>query len=230
MRKWPSNDAGVPPPKLRLIDRIVFNFVCMSRVVDGLWLGGATQEELDRVERALQLIKEYDPQRYRRLPGYFARVLVVPLLEARGRYNARLDACEIEKQFLLDPHTSMSMIASTIVHEATHARLRSLGFRYEESGRQREEQICGRQEMAFLTRVPNATHAREEVEWRLNNPEDYSEAGFARRRRAAERALLDGLRSDRGFLAASLRALIHATWAARDLRLRLQRMWRRNAT
>src|SRR2546427_9194317 len=47
------------------------------------------------------------------------------------------------------PQTSAARLASTLVHEATHARLDRLGFRYAAERRARIEGICFRREIAF---------------------------------------------------------------------------------
>ena len=45
----------------------------------------------------------------------------------------------LDERFLANPETSVEMIASTIVHEATHAKLERLGVSYAEDRRARIE-------------------------------------------------------------------------------------------
>jgi hypothetical protein len=56
------------------------------------------------------------------------------------------------------------MIAATIVHEATHARLESCGIEYVEGMRHRIEAICLRQEIAFAAKLPNGQELQEAAE------------------------------------------------------------------
>ena len=56
------------------------------------------------------------------------------------------------------------MIASTIVHEATHARLMRCGIGYETELRARVEAVCARRELAFANKLPNGAQVRESAE------------------------------------------------------------------
>src|SRR5262245_53207892 len=52
------------------------------------------------------------------------------------------------------------MIASVIVHEATHARLRRCGIGYNEDERARVEAICARRKLVFAAKLPNGERVR----------------------------------------------------------------------
>lgn len=67
--------------------------------------------------------------------------------------DARL--VRLREDYVLDPATSSADVASTLVHEGTHAWLCRLGFGYEEHRRARIEAICYRSEVAFARRLPN---------------------------------------------------------------------------
>ena len=56
------------------------------------------------------------------------------------------------------------MIAATIVHEATHARLTSCGIAYEEAQRLRVERVCVGQELVFGAKLPDRKPVRERAE------------------------------------------------------------------
>src|SRR5262249_52879499 len=117
-----------------------------SRLVDGLWIGvgkaKAPELALRRVEEALCLIKVFDRVRYNRLIRDLERVWVTPLPGYSGCFSYLLGACKLDPRFVLAETTLPEMIASTIVHEATHARLQRCGIGYEEELRGRVEAVC----------------------------------------------------------------------------------------
>ncbi len=69
-----------------------------------------------------------------------------------GSYNHACKACELDLRYVLREDVVPSDIASTIVHEGTHARLEPLG--YSERLRERIEAACRSQERAFAERLP----------------------------------------------------------------------------
>jgi hypothetical protein len=119
-----------------LLDRIG---LCMSRGhrIDGLWVGCLTSDKekrlmaFDPVEEALGLIKRHDPLRYDRLRRDLVRIWVFLLAGNWGEYRHPLRMCVLDERVVLDEATRSEQIASTIVHEATHARLMRRGIGYE---------------------------------------------------------------------------------------------------
>jgi hypothetical protein len=81
-----------------------------------------------------------------------------------GSYKEGLRSCELDSRFVLAETSSLEMIASTIVHEATHARLRRCGIGYETKLRARVEAVCARRELAFANKLPNGGQVRESAE------------------------------------------------------------------
>jgi hypothetical protein len=151
--------------KGRWPDRLVL-WLSVSKRVDGLWVGswddGAKGEAvLGRIEAALCLIKTHDRLRYERLIRDLERVWVLVLA---GSFNKRLMACQLDTRYVLDEASSLEMIASTIVHEATHARLMRCCIGYEQGLRARVEAVCLRRELAFAARLPNGARVRELAE------------------------------------------------------------------
>ena len=144
-------------------------WLSVSKRVDGLWVGswddGAKGEAvLGRVEAALCLIKTHDRLRYERLIRDLERVWVLVLAGSAGSFNKRLMACQLDTRYVLDEASSLEMIASTIVHEATHARLMRCCIGYEQGLRARVEAVCLRRELAFAARLPNGARVRELAE------------------------------------------------------------------
>jgi hypothetical protein len=122
---------------------------------------------LRRVEDALQLIKRHDPLHYSRIIRNLERVWVHLLPSALAHYNSSLNACVLDERFVLAETTTLQKIASTIIHEATHARLDGWGIDYDEAVRYRIEAICLRRELNFLTKLPDSEHLQEEIAYTL---------------------------------------------------------------
>ena len=72
--------------------------------------------------------------------------------------------CELQENFVRAEDTSISRIASAIIHEAAHARLMRLGFGYEEPKRLRIEHICFDAERAFVRRLPDGEELTKEID------------------------------------------------------------------
>jgi hypothetical protein len=170
-----------------------------SRRIDGLWVGCWVRGDLnpsaalDRVEAALGLIKLYDPLRYERLRRDLERIWVNLLPGNWGEFNRTLRMCVLDERFVLAEATRPEQIASTIVHEATHARLMRCGIGYETERRARVEAVCFRRERAFAAKLPDGELARDEAERRLTGyPLDFwTDEG---RRNRFDQGMVDGLR------------------------------------
>jgi hypothetical protein len=150
----------------RLIDRLELR-LSTHKYVDGLWIGTFEQEPasvLSRVEEALGLIKSYDRQQYDRVTRDLERVWVRTLCGNPAEFNESAGACELDVRFVLAATSSRAIIASTVVHEATHARLLQCGIGYEENLRAKVEAVCFRRELAFAKKLPNDTEVRGRAE------------------------------------------------------------------
>ncbi|HLY44435.1 MAG TPA: hypothetical protein VKQ73_02555 [Stellaceae bacterium] len=170
-----------------------------SRRIDGLWVGYWVGDNknpsaaLDRVETALGLIKLYDPVRYRHLVRDLERIWVTLLPASRAQFRRALKMCVLDERYVLAETTQPEQIASTIVHEATHARLIGCGIGYQPEMRARVEAACFRRQRVFAARLPNGDQAREEAERRLTGypSEFWTDASFDDRH---EQGMVDGLR------------------------------------
>jgi hypothetical protein len=87
---------------------------------------------------------------------------VIP--DAVGSFNESLNARELDTRFVLAETSFLEIIASTIVHEATHSRLMRCGIGYDEELRARVEAVCLRSELAFAAKLPNGEQVRDRVE------------------------------------------------------------------
>jgi hypothetical protein len=173
--------------RTRLVDRLELRFSTGWRI-DGLWVGVAFSFEpepiLRRIEEALRLIQNYDRLRYNRLIRDLERIWVRDVPGAFGSFDHSLHACSLDREFVLAEKSSAEVIAATIVHEATHARLDRCGISYEEKLRPRVEAACFRREMAFAAKLPNGEQVREQAVRKLEfySTQDYwTNAAFAER-------------------------------------------------
>jgi hypothetical protein len=111
------------PPEPRLIDKLQLASSA-ARHVDGVWIGSYWGPELlPRIESALLLVKQYSPLHYARLLRDLDRIWIHLLPHAAAEYHASINACVIDKRYIANLDTSVEQLASTILHEATHARL-----------------------------------------------------------------------------------------------------------
>jgi hypothetical protein len=179
------------PLRPRIIDRIQLA-MSEGRQLDGLWIGSwrCRPEDLTRLEAALLLVKEHSPLDYARINRELRRVWVHVLSYPLGEYNSSLKACMLDERYVADPNTRTEQIASTIVHEATHARLDRYGIAYEEGRRARIEAICFRRESAFAARLPDGAQLLEEItrylDWYAENPEQFHDGHLETNRAIGE--------------------------------------------
>ena len=142
----------------------------IGRVIDGVWIGTFEDEaRLHRVEAALQSMKQNSPLHYLRVTNSLDRIWVRLLTGYRGEYSARLNACELDERFVDHEETTPELIASVIVHEATHARLDRCGIAYDEAKRHRIEAICIRRQLHFVSGLAGYEAEQES----LQNSLDY---------------------------------------------------------
>lgn len=143
--------------------------------VDGLWVGVFADENdtevLRKLEKALQLIKAYDMYRYRRILKEIDRIWSHPLPVKTACFVESLRRCLVDNEYVLN--TSPEIIASTLVHEATHGRLIRYNIGYSEEIRSRVERVCIRQERAFALKIPQNGDLLQKIERKLAIAPDY---------------------------------------------------------
>ena len=105
----------------------------------------------ERVGAALEMIRQYDPVRFRRMQREVAWIGVTNSPAYAGQYWPGPQAVVLDASFVRD--FVVESIAMVIVHEATHARIRQTGVRVK--GREgRIEHTCVEQEIIFARRIP----------------------------------------------------------------------------
>jgi hypothetical protein len=184
-----TNYRHRPQSRARFADKLAL-YSSKARSIDGLWVGAMTKSESDpslrRVEEALNVIKRYDPLQYMRVIRNLDRVWVSLEPNSRACFRRSLNACVLDERYVLAETTTPEMLAKTIIHEATHARLDHWGINYDdEKERVQIEAICMRRELAFAAKLPQGRLLQEEVEhtmeWCTANPEYFSNASFHQR-------------------------------------------------
>jgi hypothetical protein len=127
---------------------------------------------------------------YARILRDLDRIWVCLLQHGLGQYKPSLKACLLDERYVADSAAAVDQIASTIVHEATHARLWRYGIGYKEEQRARIEAICFRRELAFAARLPNSAQLQQKVarylDWYSANPDYFYDAQLQERRTGNE--------------------------------------------
>lgn len=189
--------------KRHLVDTVIgfFDFLAIKfnnkRTIDGLpvfYNSDHAGKDADKVVAALRLIQKFDLVQYRRVVCDLNRIWITTIPGAIGRFIKSTSTCELDRRFVLDEHTATEQIASTIVHEATHAHLFRRGIGYEERLRARVEGICMGREQAFAAKLPDGASIRNWVEAsrvELESLEFSNVAMHARRIDDSRNALLD---------------------------------------
>jgi hypothetical protein len=155
--------------------------VCYKREVHGILVAYLKDEEIDKVTKALNLIHDFDPIRHERLLKDLKLVWVRVLSGSNGQFSPTNLTCELEERFVLNGTTTPQRLASTIVHEATHARLHQWGIGYQENIRARVEKACIRRELAFSKRLPDGKDIAQRASSKLDHLPDLSDAAKAER-------------------------------------------------
>src|ERR1044071_5568271 len=110
-------------------------------------------DPFSKVAAALSLVAIFDPRRFDRIRRDLRGVLVMGA-SGRGEYHQTSRLCILDSAYVESERADPPLLASTIVHEATHARLGRAGIGYDPSIRARVEHACIRAELAFASRLP----------------------------------------------------------------------------
>lgn len=127
-----------------------------------------------KLEAALQLLREHDPRRFARLHRDIDGVLIQGHTRQRvGAWIPSVRLVELPWTYLSAPDTSAAEVASTLVHEGTHAWLHHLGIDTKRKMLPRIEAICFRSEIAFARRLPEPGDLIEQAERQLARDTSY---------------------------------------------------------
>ena len=151
-------------------------------------LGPRSDRDLafQKIAAAFELLRRYDSRRLGWLRDDADGILVFLAAPHRAEWNGGARLVVLEESYVRDPATSAASVASTLVHEATHARLDRMGFRYTAERRARIEAICVRRQLAFARRIPEPGDLIGEAERQLARDPAYFTDDAFRQRVAAE--------------------------------------------
>ncbi|CAN5772571.1 hypothetical protein BH20GEM3_BH20GEM3_04240 [soil metagenome] len=158
------------PPWLRSVADKLASAPPNTRIIHGVWVrvsdnrANADPEHLfKKMTAALGLIAEYQPHRLRRLPNDMDVIWVREHNMCRAAFYGWPDlrACVLDDYFI--GTFPEEQIASSIVHEGVHARLRSAGVPWTDcqAARAREERLCREAELSFGLAIPNGEAVAE---------------------------------------------------------------------
>jgi hypothetical protein len=160
-----------------------------KRLLEGVLVGILMPSGEDRrtifpkVADALRLVGHHDPRRFARFRRDVSAVLVELTSGARAEWVSVASLVRLQLEYARAEDTSPLDIASTLVHEGTHAWLDRIGVAYDEPRRARIESICFRSQLAFLRRIPGSAELVADTERQLSRgPEYWTNAAFRLRR------------------------------------------------
>ena len=129
----------------------------------------ATSEALfDKMAAALQLIADHSPWRLSAMRRDFAPILLTRQEGFRAQFDA-LGNCGLDTYFVA--MFAAEQVASSIVHEGVHARLRRGGNRVPRDLIAWEERLCRKAELAFGRRLPHGAAVVERALASLSLPD-----------------------------------------------------------
>ena len=148
---------------------------------------------IGRLRQALGLLDQTWPRWLRRMRPYVSRIQVRRIIKSAAEWDCSSRQVDLDHGYLCADHRSAADVASTIVHEFTHARIDAVGIPYNAATRIRIERVCLRQELAFASLLPASSerealveHARQSWD---NAPELWSVDALERRLENAGREL-----------------------------------------
>ena len=131
---------------------------------------GHTEACLRKVREALDLLSEHAPEHLAGMRDRFAGIFVWNgLVAAVGRFSPTERLCELDCAFVERDTTSTSEVALTLVHEATHARLRA-GAAAQRLDVAEEEALCISAELDVARCLPGAAVLVQDANRRLARP------------------------------------------------------------
>lgn len=139
-----------------------------------------------KLGRALTLLKSVRPGLAKRSMQSIRRVVV---WRGNSEYWSSTHACAVDAKLFGDDYPDY-VLASTLVHEATHARLDRADLQWREDLRARVEQICTNQQIDFAKLVPGTERYRAWLQDGLTIPWWTKEGIRARRLAAMQEAEL----------------------------------------
>jgi hypothetical protein len=114
-----------------------------------------------RLEAALNLLAATRPRWLRRMRGYVSRIQVRSIITSVAVWHVESEQVDFDQAYLGRPDLPIAHIASTLVHEFTHARIDAAGVPYTAANRIRVERACIAQEIGFVQSLPEDAAQRK---------------------------------------------------------------------
>lgn len=138
-RDWLARETGAPT--VRRIEGFEVAVINTRPDID-------TEHVLARLAEALQLIGRVQPRRLARMRRDIARILV-QRYPCRGAFYPDSRTCITELTFTVNPEFTIAQVASSMVHEGIHARVRAMCRVYHPEQLPHEERLCRKAELEF---------------------------------------------------------------------------------
>src|SRR5262245_20469131 len=139
-----------------------------------------------KITGAFELLQAHSSSRLEDMRRHTNGVLVWTTAGVRGEWHPRARLVVLEETHVTHEGTFSREIASTLVHEGTHARLDAKGFAYSGERRARIETVCFRRQLAFARRLAEPGDLVELAERQLRRPPNDFTKDVSRQRALAK--------------------------------------------
>jgi hypothetical protein len=144
--------------------------------------GAEAESVLQKMEAALDLVLQHDRRAMQVLREQSEGIFVFGTAGVCAEWHRQEKLVVLQPEYVSAPATSIVRLASTLVHEATHAWLEKLGFVYSQERRQRIEAICLKRELRFVRQAGSGNELISELERQLIcDPAYFSPEAFRER-------------------------------------------------
>jgi len=123
-----------------------------------------------KVTSAFELLRAHGGRSLDDMRRHTNGVFVWTTAGVRGEWHRRARLVVLEETHVCHEGTLPREIASTLVHESTHARLDARGFTYSGERRARIENVCFRRQLAFARRLAEPGDLFDQAERQLRRP------------------------------------------------------------
>jgi len=125
-----------------------------------------------KITSAFDLLQDHGGRSLDGLRRHTTGVFLWTTAGALGEWHRETRLVVLEETYVNHADTSARDIASTLVHESTHARLDAKGFAYSPERRHRIENVCFRRQLAFARRLSEPGSLIGRTERQLQRPPD----------------------------------------------------------
>jgi hypothetical protein len=139
-----------------------------------------------KITSAFDLLCDHGSRSLDDIRRYTNGVFVWATAGALGEWRHETRLVVLEETQVHNESTSARDIASTLVHESTHARLDAKGFAYSPERRERIEKVCFRRQLAFARRLSEPGDLVGQAERQLQRPPGYFTHEASRQRVVAK--------------------------------------------